>query len=203
VGPGARIAGKGRGNPVRALIGLTSLMLVAACSPGVPETGYRHSTGLGFDFPPGWSVPTSQEWRDLNLGDDHSLVTIMDASREAGFSVVPVNLDANESFVLNLLDDEPAARGVMFVESIDAAGPGRYEEYRLLGKRPVLFSGAPLSEITFQGRTPGKDLKWRRLLALTTQSDAILMLIFSAPADGVEDFRDDFEFIESSWRWGI
>ncbi len=158
---------------------------------------------MSFLFPEGWSVPSPQEWRDLKLGKDQTLITLMDESRRAGFSVILVNLGPDEQFVLNLLDDHPAARAVMFTESIDAAGPGNYENYKLIGKQPALFAGAPMAEIVFEGRKPGKQMNRYRLLALTTKSDFIIMFLFSAPIEERDAFQADFDFIESTWSWGL
>lgn len=178
------------------------LAIASGCGAGGSQTHFEHESGIYFEFPEGWSVPGRQEWRDLDLGDDKTLVTVMDETRQAAFSIIPVNLSLDEQFTLNILDDDPAARAVMFVKSIDAAGPNRYEDYALISQSPVNFAGAFMGEIVFEGKNPGKSLKWHRLLALTTQSDAIVMFLFTAPADQVEAFRDDFYFIEDTWDWG-
>lgn len=177
------------------------LLTLVGCGPSVPQTRFQHESGMSFDFPEGWSVPGRQEWNDLQLGEDNTLVTVMDESRSAMFSIVPVQLGPDEEFVLNLLDDNPTARAVMFVESIDAAGPQRYGQYELIGKNPANFAGAMMGEIVFEGSVPGKDVKWRRLLALTTMSDAVIMFIFAAPPDRLDEFQPDFDYIESTWRW--
>lgn len=183
---------------------LTFGLMLSGCGAGsgVTATGFHHESGIAFEFPEGWSVPSQEEWKTLQLGEDNTLVTVMDESRSAMFSIVPMQLGMDEEFVLNLLDDNPTARAVMFTESIDAAGPQRYGQYSLIGKRPTNFAGAMMGEIAFEGALPGKELKWRRLLALTTMSDAVIMFIFAAPPDRLAEFQPDFDYIESTWNWG-
>lgn len=178
------------------------LAALSGCGSGAPQTRFQHESGMAFDFPEGWSVPSRQEWNEMQLGEDNTLITVMDESRSAMFSIVPVQLGLDEEFVLNLLDDNPTARAVMFVESIDAAGPQRYGQYELIAKNPANFAGAMMGEIIFLGSSPGKERKWRRLLALTTVSDAVIMFIFAAPPDQRDRFQPDFDFIESTWSWG-
>ena len=81
----------------------------------------------------------------MKLGTDKTLITIMDKSRMAGFSLIPVGLDADDQIVLGMLGDEPAARVVMFIESIHTAGPNKYQEYELFEKTATMYAGAPKS----------------------------------------------------------
>ena len=183
------------------------LFIISGCSGGsqstISETGFKHKSGIKFDFPSGWSPLSKQEWQDMNLGENKTLITIMDANREAGFSLIPVNLDRETSITLNLLGNEPAARAVMFLQSMHMGGKRRYEEYEMFSKGGEVFAGLPVAEIIYQGRNPGKNLKWYRVLALTATKPAnsIIMMMFTAPIDEEENFEDDFNAIEASWKW--
>ncbi|MCP5051355.1 MAG: hypothetical protein GY940_29585 [bacterium] len=187
---------------------LALLIFITGCSSNNSETiqsqtNFKHNSGIQFDFPYGWTPLSKKEWRDMKLGADKTLITIMDNNREAGFSLIPVGLNRSDSITLNLLGNEPAAKAVMFLEAMHAAGPGKYREYELFSKGATSFAGYPMAEIIYQGRNPGKSLKWYRVLALTgtKPANAILMFVFTTPIDEEEDFKEDFDFIEKSWKW--
>lgn len=182
---------------------LLIFVVFSACTLYESPTSFKHRSGIYFDFPNGWSRLTKKEWRDMDLGPNKTLITIMDKNREAGFSLIPLDLDNNTKITLNMLGSDAAAKGAMFVESINAAGPGKYQQYKLFKKDGSSFAGYPMAEIVFQGRNPGKTLKWYRILALIgpDSNNPILMFVFTAPINKKDSFKKDFDFIEDSWRW--
>ena len=186
------------------LLFLLSLSLLAGgCAPQVPTTYFKDSSGIYFEFPEGWSRLSKKEWQEREMGEDRTLVTIMDSERLAGFSLIRVILDAHARFALSMMDDAGEDRVSLYVDSIDAAGPARYEEYKLFGKGRTVFAGVPAAETLFQGRNPGKTLKWYRVvvLALPEDEDSIFMLVFTAPIGRRYPFMKDFGFIEDTWQW--
>ena len=60
-----------------------------------------------------------------------------------------------------------------------------------------------MGELIYQGKRPGKTLKWHRLLVLgfPNTEESLIMFIQVAPMGEEDSFKQDFDFIESSWRW--
>jgi hypothetical protein len=177
--------------------------IIVGCAQQTPQSHFRHKSGIYFDFPEGWSKLSKKEWREQKMGKDQSLITIMNKERHAGFSVIPVALNSEAQMVFGMLSDEVEARVAMYLESIHHAAPNRYQKYKLFSKGAALFAGFPMGEIVFQGRNPGKKLKWYRILVLAVQNTekAMVMFIFTAPIGEQDSFKKDFDFIESTWKW--
>ncbi|MFW6302979.1 MAG: hypothetical protein ACOC2L_00020 [Candidatus Sumerlaeota bacterium] len=144
---------------------------------------------------------SKKEMREKNSKE--TLVTIMDERREAGFALIAMNATGDVRYTLNMLGDEPEAKAVMAMESIDAAGPNEYEDYQRISHGAVMFAGVPMAELRFQGRKPGKDLRWYRILILTGggSNDTILLILSSTPKDEKGLYYQDFKAIEDSWQW--
>ncbi len=166
-----------------------------------PDTSYQHASGIGFDFPDGWSMLSPSEVKKFE--SDNTLVTIMDKERRAGFSLIAMNAEGDVRMTLNLLGDEPAAKAAMTMHSIVQAAPEKYEDFELISHDAVLFAGVPMAELIFEGRNPGKELKWHRLLILTGggNNDTILMIYAATPIGEEDDYADDLKAIEDSWEW--
>jgi len=179
---------------------------VVGCDGGsaAPDTGFYDSrVPMTFSYPEGWSELSSKEWRSMDLGKNETLLTIMDGRRKAAFSIIPVGLDPQLEAMSLMLGEEGAARAAFFLESIDRAGPGRYGEYGLVRKGGTAFAAVPVGEIVYQGRSPGKGLRWWRVLVVVSSksTDAMVMLLFSAPLGDEDLYERDFAFIESTWSW--
>ncbi len=181
---------------------LVLVLFISGCTQQIAQTSFKHKSGIHFDFPDGWSMLSKKEWCDMDMCQNQALITIMDKYREAGFCIIPIDLNSNMQFTLDILGNEPAVRAVMLIESIHAAGPNKYEEYMLLEKNTIMFAGLPMAELIYQGSNPGKTLKWHRVLALVLPNETMLMLVFTAPMGKQALFKDNFVFIENSWEWG-
>jgi len=96
--------------------------------------------------------------------------------------------------VFGMMGKEAEARVAMYLVSIDSAGPRRYQEYKLFSKGAALFAGIPMGELIFQGRNPGKRLKWHRLLVLASPNteEAMVMFVFTAPPGEQDSFKKTF-----------
>ncbi len=188
-----------------ALFLLLILSIFVACSTEsdiVPtDTSYHHPAGISFDFPEGWSKLSPKEVKKFE--SDKTLLTIMDDGRKAGFSLIAMNAKGDVRFALNLLGDEPAAKAAMTMQSIIAVAPKQYEEFELISHDAVLFAGVPMAELIFEGRNPGKEKKWHRILILTGggNNDTILMIYGATPVGEEAAYTDDFKAIEESWSW--
>jgi hypothetical protein len=177
--------------------------LFTGCAQQAPETHFKHKSGIYFEFPEGWSKLSKKEWRERKMGKDRTLITIMDKERHAGFSVIPVALNSEAQMVFAMMGNEVEARVAMYLESLHVAGPNRYQEYKLFSKDTELFAGLAMGELVFQGKNPGKTLKWYRILvlALPNTEEALIMFIFTAPMGKQDSFKEHFAFIESTWKW--
>ena len=182
---------------------LSISFLMAGCVQQAPQAYFRDRSGMYFEFPYGWSRLSKEEWRERNMGEDRTLVTIMDSERRAGFSVIPINLSKDAQTAFEVMADTTEDRLSMYIDSLYAAGPSRYQNYIFFNKGTTKFAGLPVGEITFQGRNPGKELKWYRVLvfALPRRQAAVIMFVFTAPMGKHYSFKKDFEFIEDTWKW--
>jgi hypothetical protein len=185
------------------ILSVGTLLFVGGCAEQTLQTHFKHKSGIYFEFSEGWSELSKKEWRKRKMGKDRTLITIMDKERRAGFSVIPVALNSEAQMVFGMMGDEVEARVAMFLESLHAAGPKRYQEYKLFSKGAALFAGFPMGELVFQGKNPGKELKWYRVLvlALPNTEEAMIMFIFTAPMGEQDSFKKDFDFIEGTWKW--
>jgi hypothetical protein len=159
--------------------------------------------GIAFEFPKGWSELTPKEWRERKMGENKTLITIMDKQREAGFSIIPVHLDATFERTFNMYADEGKDRSDVLIESIHAAGPNKYRGYKLLEKGEMDFAEYTLAGIEFKGQKPGKEMRWQRLvIAMSeTDNDELVMIVFSTPVGKESDYEEDFKYIEDTWQW--
>jgi hypothetical protein len=166
------------------------ILALTGCFESARKPAPRQAASpVRFKFPEGWSELSEQEWREMDLGENRTQVTVMDGERLAGFSVIRVPLDGLT----------PA----ISVDSIHAAGPGKYENYRLIKKGKAQFAGRSVGEIVYQGQNPGKELRWYRVLiaAPPDRTDRLLMLLHSTPLGREGEFAADFASIEQSWQW--
>lgn len=179
------------------------LLFLTGCGEELPQDKFQHKSGIYFDFPDGWSRLSKQEWRDLDLGTDQTLVTIMDKNREAGFSLIATGMQDRSSIDFKSPANGPGQNAILSVNAIDAAGPNKYENYSLWEKGTSIFAGFPMAEIIFEGKSRGKSLRWYRLLVFesTDSNRTTLMLLFSTPMEENTQFDNDFDSIENSWLW--
>jgi hypothetical protein len=182
---------------------LVLFVFIVGCGKPVSEKSFQHSSGISFDFPDGWSPLSNKEWRDMDLGKDRTIITIMDKNREASFSIIPVRLGSTSRITFNKPSGGASIEATFYVNSIHAAGPNKYEDYSLFRKGETTFADFPMGEIVFQGQNPGKELRWYRILVLAgaDSNKSVLMLVFSTPMDEQSEFENDFDFIENSWNW--
>ena len=183
---------------------LFMLILFTGCSNQTDSPSYfQHKSGLYFDYPGGWSELSKKEWREHKMGKDQTLITIMDEDRMAGFAIIPVTLSRADQQTSRILDDEVEARVVVFLESIDEAAPNKYHNYELIKKGAASFAGIPVGEIVYQGKLPGKSLRWYRILIAVADNiyDKFLMIVLTAPMGEQDDFLPDFLKIEDTWKW--
>ena len=173
------------------------------CTQQNPETHFKHKSGIYFEFPEGWSKLSKKEWRDRKMGKDQTIITIMDKERCAGFSVILVALNSEAQMIFAMMGDKVESRAVMYLASLHIAGPNRYQEYKLFSKGTDLFAELAMGELVFQGKNPGKTLKWYRVLvlALPNTEEALIMFIFTTPMGKQDSFKENFDFIESTWKW--
>ena len=86
---------------------LVMTLLAAGCAP---ETNFEDKSGISFEFPAGWSRLSSKEWKELGLGTNRTLVTVMDEARVAGFSVIPVGLSMGDQMAFGAMGIPPLPR---------------------------------------------------------------------------------------------
>lgn len=182
---------------------LMIFVFVAGCAPQTPQTHFESKGGLYFKFPEGWDELSKKEWKQRKMGKDNTLITVMDKKRLAGFSIIPVPLDMDMQISSQMLGSEMETRIAFFLESIDAAGPQKYTDYKLISKDGALFAGIPMGEIIYQGQLTGRALRWYRILvaAAPEKYDTLLMLVYTTPVGEQDYYKQDFQTIENSWKW--
>ncbi|MFP4460316.1 MAG: hypothetical protein ACLFSQ_12105 [Candidatus Zixiibacteriota bacterium] len=185
------------------LIAAYIVLSISSCAK-VSENSYSNEDlGVKFTFPIGWSELSEQEWQDLHLGEDKTLITIMDEDRDASFALIKVPVGAMAEQLKNLEMDMILNQLNGMVEKIHQTGPQRFDNYELKRKGKATFNEYPMAEIVYQGQNPGKDIKWFRILLGVNPNNktTMIMLIFSAPINEYEEYIDEFEIIEKSWEW--
>ena len=168
---------------------LVLCLSLTGCFEPVPRSQPAQGLRVPFRMPDGWSELSEQEWRDMDLGTNYTQVTVMDAERLAGFSIVSFSMAGMN----------PATS----IDSIHAAGPGKYKDYRLITKGAARFAGRSVGEILYQGQNPGKELRWYRVIISASPGGTgdRFMLIHTAPIGRERDFAEAFSSIEKSWQW--
>ena len=182
---------------------LAAVFSVAGCTQPASRNEAQARPAERFHFPSAWTELSASEWREMELGENRTLITIMDPNRAAGFSVIRVPVDSAMKPVLQAGGDDRETRATMAVESIHAAGPEEYEDYKLIRKGTASYAGRAVGEIVYQGQNPGKGLRWFRVLVDVgeTPGEPLLMLVHSAPLGQQESFAPDFGYIETTWQW--
>lgn len=188
---------------------LSLLLLLTACAAEPPQTAY-HDEGIHFDFPEGWQRLDPSE---LPPGKE-SLVTIEDTARIATISLVEFDLQQvlrtlDVQLMLQLAGEDDVQRGLaLFVQlnsTFEEIFRGRYNNYRLLEQQWVrkLGSRAIASDLIFEGQLPEDPiLMWRKasIILVAGQDEKGYIMAYAVPAWVLDDYRDDIQLVEDSWR---
>lgn len=191
---------------------LASSWLLAGCGDPPPQTAFHDSRlGVHFDFPTGWRRLKASE---LPPGKE-SLVTIEDSGGVAQISLVEFDLQTVMStldvqLMLQFAEEENLEKGLaLFVQlnsTFDDVFQQRYDRYELLDREWVrLLEGqrAIASDLVFEGKLPDEPmLMWRKatIILAAGQDEKGFIMAYAVPALLIDDYRNDFDFVEQSWR---
>lgn len=197
---------------LQAFAGLASLLTLAGCGEEPRATAYHDADlGIHFDYPEGWR---QLEPSELPAGKE-SLVTIEDFSGVATVSLVDFDLQAvlgtlDTQLMLQMAGEADVQRGLaLFVQlnsTFDDVFQQRYDRYELLERewvRALEGRRAVASDLVFEGQLPDEPMMmWRKatIILVAGQEEKGFIMAYAVPSLLIDDYREDFRFIEESWR---
>lgn len=193
---------------MRPLAWLALPLLLAGCAGERMETAY-HDEGIHFDFPEGWRRLDPSE---LPAGKE-SLVTIEDSAGIAMISLVEFDLQTvlstlDVQLMLQMAGEEDLNRALaLFVQlnsTFEEIFQQRYDRYELLEREWVRKLGprAIASDLVFEGKLPeDPTMIWRKasIILVAGQEEKGFIMAYAVPSLVIDDYRDAFDFVDSSW----